>query len=70
MADVPLEFIAMKMAEAHAHGAATERARIVAFIRLWAETETGWQPELVALSDAIERGDHAKPEPARPDAPL
>ena len=60
MSEIPLEFIAMKMAEAHARGAAAERASIVAFIRLWAETESGWQHELVFLSDAISRGDHAR----------
>ena len=38
--------------------AAAERAKIVAWLRDQAESEGGWIPDLVRVSDAIERGEH------------
>ena len=64
MGDIPLEFIAMKMAEAHGNGfkqgTASERASIVAWIR--SHSSDGWFSVLDA-ANGIERGEHAQPEP-------
>lgn len=57
MNDIPLEFIAAKMAEAYAHGTAAERARIAAWLRAFSSHNI-----VQTLADAIERGDHTKPE--------
>jgi hypothetical protein len=51
-------------ARGKAEGAAAERAAIVAWLRYQAETADGWIPDLVRAADAIENGEHHKPEPA------
>jgi hypothetical protein len=42
--------------------ARAERAAIVAWLRQQGETADGWIPDLVRAADAIERGEHAKPD--------